>query len=42
MSNPHKRQEFEDYLRLEMHNTKESKSLLYLLPFSIDIFSYKG
>uniref|UniRef100_A0A4X1U1P9 Regulator of G protein signaling like 1 n=1 Tax=Sus scrofa TaxID=9823 RepID=A0A4X1U1P9_PIG len=24
MSNPHKRQEFEDYLRLEMHNTKEN------------------
>lgn len=26
MSNPSKRQEFEDYLHLEVHNSKESKS----------------
>ena len=39
MSNPQKRQEFEDYLHLEVHNNKESKSLLYLLLFPVDILA---
>lgn len=33
MSDPSKRHEFEEYLHLEVQNSKESKSLLYLLPF---------
>ncbi|KAJ8794839.1 hypothetical protein J1605_018832 [Eschrichtius robustus] len=39
MSNPQKRREFEDYLHLEVHNNKESKSLLYLLLFPVDILA---
>ena len=38
MSHPHKRQELEDYLHLEVHN-KESKSLLYLFLFPVDILA---
>lgn len=33
MSNPTNRQAFEEYLHLEVQSSKESKSLLYLLPF---------
>lgn len=35
MSHPHKRQELEDYLHLEVHS-KESKSLPYLFLFPVD------
>lgn len=37
MSNPSKRLEFEEYLHLEVYNNKESKLLLYLLHFPVDI-----
>lgn len=33
VSDPSKRQEFEEYLHLEVQNNKESKSLFYLLSF---------
>lgn len=33
VSDPRKRQEFEEYLHLELQNNKESKLVLYLLSF---------
>lgn len=37
MSDINKRQEFEEYLHLEVQNHKESESLVCLLPFPVNI-----